>query len=238
MSALQRIVSAKTAVAFAAGLAAGAAALALVCPRRDCPGRGECAAPQPAAPSAPVEVTNVVSVVETVTNAVTVAVTNVVAAVPPPRVLSRRKTAPYEVVCEVMPPERLRLALSKAGARAISVSAGSVAVVEANDRAVAALKGEGVFRVAAVSPESKVAHGLLPLRPGAEPSAEVSRHVRVVPVSAIDVGEISSAVTALGGTFEAVLEEGRPVVKAVVSEKGVLELARRGDVLRVEGGAK
>lgn len=230
-----RAISTSTVVAFAIGAVVGAAAVALVC-ASSCGGRGESAAPvaaEPAAP-APVTVTNVVQAVETVTNAVTLVVTNEVAAVPPPRVLSRRKTAPYTVVCEVMGPEELRAQLSKAGARTISASAGSVALVEAPDRAVEALEAEGVFRVEAVKPEAKVAHGVLPLR--AEPSDERLVKVRIVPVSAIDVGEVTAAVAALGGESKAEVEEGRPVVRATVSEKAVLELARRGDVLRVEGG--
>lgn len=232
-----RAISTGTIVAFAVGAAAGVLAAMLACLscRRD---RGESAAPAAAAPAAPapVTVTNVVQTVETVTNTVTLVVTNEVAAVPPPRVLSRRKTAPYSVVCEVMGPDELRVQLSKAGARTISASAGSVALVEAPDRAVEALVGEGMFRVEALKPEAKVAHGVLPLRAGAEPSDERLAKVRIVPVSAIDVGEVSAAVVALGGEGKAEVEEGRPVVRATVSEKAVLELARRGDVLRIDGG--
>ncbi|MBQ6135767.1 MAG: hypothetical protein IJI73_00165, partial [Kiritimatiellae bacterium] len=183
-----------------------------------------------------VVVTNVVAVTEVVTNTVTV--TNEVAAVPPPRVLSRRKTAPYTVVCGVMRPEELRGSVSKAGARAISALPASVALVEANDRAVSALRDDGVFRVEELRAADKIARGVLPLRAGAEPSAEGTVSVKISPLSAIDVGEISSAVAALGGEAKEDFEEGRPVVRATLSEKAVVELARRGDVLRIDGGVR
>ena len=119
-----------SAASFALGVAAAFGAFSLVASslRASAVRRGGSAAvpagPARVAVAEPVVVTNVVAVTEVVTNTVTV--TNEVAAVPPPRVLSRRKTAPYTVVCGVMRPEELRGSVSKAGARAISALPASV----------------------------------------------------------------------------------------------------------------
>ena len=170
--------------------------------------------------------TNVVTVTRelVVTNAVTVTVTNVVVEKREPvRILSARKTAPYVVSSPALDEGRLRKLLSDAGARVIDCAAGSVAFVEASDKAVGALKG--VATVQALQPEDKVA-------------ADAGERVRVLPLSSIDVAAVADAVRACGGELVQVTTVGQPCVRAKISYKGIRKLASRGDVRRIERDGK
>lgn len=176
-------------------------------------------------------VTNFVEVV--VTNVVTV--TNVVELKPPERVLSLRKTAPYLVTSDVLPAAKLVEHLSKAGARVLRAYPASRALVEANDTMVAAMGEEsGLYRVEPLAAEDKIGAGVLPLTEAGENAEPVTVVLVVHPVSSIDVGQIVTAINRLGGEAKAEIVEGRPLVRAKLSEDKVVELARRGDVRRIE----
>ena len=178
--------------------------------------------------SSPVVVTNVVTVTRevTVTNVVekAVTVTNVVVAKrEPERILSARKTAPYVVSSKALAPDQLRKVLSDAGARVVSCEPGTVALVEARDKSVRALRG--VVRIAPLEPEDKVA-------------ADVGGNVRIVPLSSIDASAVAKAVRDLGGEIVQVVTIGSPVVRAKMSYPMVCKLAERGDVRFIERDQK
>ena len=180
--------------------------------------------PTTAVERAAVTVTNVVTVTRevVVTNEVAVAVTNVVE-VRRERVLSGRRTAPYRVSAERLDEATLRRLVSDSGARAIECAGGAVALVEASERAVKALRA--VANVEAVSAEGKVA-------------ADAGEAVRVVPLSSIDAAAVARAVRELGGEVVQVVTVGRPLVRARISYTGVRKLAERGDVRRIERDEK
>ena len=176
-------------------------------------------------PSA-VTVTNVVEVTRlvVVTNTVSVAVTNVVVERrEPERVLSGRRTAPYRVSAEKLDEATLRRLVSDSGARTIECAGGAVALVEASDRAVKALRR--VVSVEAVSPESKV-------------SSDAGECVRIIPLSSIDASAVTQAVRDLGGEIVQVVAVGSPAIRAKVSYTGIRKLAERGDVRRIERDGK
>ena len=166
--------------------------------------------------------TNVVTLTQnvTVTNVVTVVVTNVVDETLP-RVPSVRGTAPYAVTSSSLDAARLARFLSDNGARVLECGPGAVAVVEASSRAVSAIRAGGVVSLHALFPQDKVA-------------ADAGSRVRIVPLSSIDVGCVSGAVEAAGGRVLGATSSGRPVVRAELSYRGVRELAGRGDVRRIE----
>jgi len=174
-----------------------------------------------ASPSS-VTVTNVVEVVRTVTVTNAVTVTNVIFS-PVERTLSARRTAPYVVSSTTLDESRLRRFLSDAGARVIECSGGSVALVEASDKAVCALNG--VAYVKALTPEEKV-------------SADAGEQVCVTPLSSIDVAEVVKAVRALGGEVKQVVTVGQPRIRAKLSYSAIRKLAVRGDVRRIERDGK
>ena len=172
----------------------------------------------------PVAVTNVVEAVRevVVTNVVTetLVLTNVVVERrEPERILSARKTAPYVVSSRELDEARLRRLLSEAGARVIESGNGAVALVEATDRTVGALRG--AVSVSALSAEDKIA-------------VDAGEKVRIVPTSSIDAAAVTAAVRADGGTVVQVTTVGSPVVRAVISYSGIRKLAARGDVRRIE----
>ena len=178
-----------------------------------------------AAPAA-VTVTNVVEVARevVVTNEVTLTVTNVVVARrEPERVLSSRKTAPYAVSAAALDEAALRRLISDAGARAISCSGGAVALVEASDRAVKALRR--VATVEAVSAEGKIA-------------PDAGENVRIIPVSSIDSAAVAAAIRAAGGEIVQVVTVGSPAIRARVPYSVIRKLAERGDVRSVERDKK
>lgn len=182
-----------------------------------------------------VETVFVTNVVETVvTNVVTV--TNRVEIVPPPRILSMRKTAPYRVASATLVPEMLREALSRRGARVVSCVPASSALVEATDAMVAAMREDSaLYTLEEVGPADKIASGILPLVASSGPRPEIPPvPVLVWPMSSIDVGAISAAVKRFGGESAADFIDGRPVVRARLAPDQVRELARRGDVRQVE----
>ena len=173
-----------------------------------------------------VTVTNVVETVRevAVTNTVTLTVTNVVVEKrEPERVLSSRKTAPYAVSAAALDEAALRRIISDAGARAISCSGGAVALVEASDKAVKALRR--VTSVEAVSTESKI-------------SPDAGENVRIVPVSSIDSAAVAAAIRAAGGEIVQVVTVGSPAIRARVPYSVIRKLAERGDVRSVERDEK
>ena len=178
--------------------------------------------------SATVTVTNVVEVVRevVVTNTVTreLTVTNVVIEKrEPARVLSGRKTASYRVSAGSLDEPTLRKLISESGARVIECEGGAVALVEASDKAVKALRR--VANAEAVSAESKIA-------------ADAGACVRIVPLSSIDAAAVTRAVRDLGGEVVQVVTVGSPAVRAKISYTAIRKLAERGDVRRIERGGK
>ena len=176
--------------------------------------------------NAPITVTNVVETVRevVVTNTVTLMVTNIVVEKrEPERVLSSRKTAPYAVSAAALDEAALRRIISDAGARAISCSGGAVALVEATDRAVKALRR--VTTVEALSAEGKIA-------------PDAGEDVRIVPVSSIDSAAVAAAVRAAGGEIVQVVTVGSPAIRARVPYSVIRKLAERGDVRSVERDKK
>ena len=193
------------------------ASLVLVCGRQ-----------QSAAVGAAVTVTNVVEVTRevVVTNTVSrdLTVTNVVTVKrEAERVLSARRTAPYRVSAGKLDAATLRKIVSDAGARTVECEGGAVALVEASDRAVRAIRG--VADVEAVSAESKV-------------SPDAGERVRIVPLSSIDAGAVTRAVRDLGGEVVQVVTVGSPSVRAKISYSAIRKLAERGDVRRIERDGK
>ena len=172
----------------------------------------------------PVTVTNVVETVRevVVTNTVTreLTVTNVVIERREPvRVLSARRTAPYRVSAGKLDEAALRKLVSDAGARVIECEGGAVALVEASDKAVRALRR--VVSAEAVSAEGKVA-------------ADAGESVKVFPLSSIDAAAVTAAIRDLGGEVVQVVTVGTPVVRARLSYAAIRKLAERGDVRRME----
>ena len=175
-----------------------------------------------------VAVTNVVTVTRevVVTNAVTVTmtVTNVVVERREPvRILSGRRTAPYRVSAGKLDEATLRKLVSEAGARTVECEVGAVALVEATDRAVKALRS--VADVEAASAEGKIA-------------ADAGEDVRIVPLSSIDASAVTQAVRDLGGEVVQVVTVGSPAVRAKMSYRSIRKLAERGDVRRIERDKK
>ena len=173
---------------------------------------------------ATVTVTNVVEVTKevVVTNTVTVTttVTNVVIEKrEPERVLSGRRTAPYRVSAGKLDEAALRRIVSDAGARVIECEDGAVALVEASDKAVAALRR--VVNAELLSAEGKIA-------------ADAGENVTVLPLSSIDAAAVSAAIRAAGGEVVQVVTVGRPAVRAKLSYSAIRKLAERGDVRRIE----
>ena len=173
-----------------------------------------------------VTVTNVVEMTRevVVTNAVTLTVTNVVVERREPvRVLSGRRTAPYRVSAGRLDEATLRKLMSDSGARTITCEAGAVALVEASDKAVKAIR-----RVADIEPlsvEGKVA-------------ADAGEDVRIVPLSSIDAAAVTQAIRELGGEVVQVVTVGAPMVRARLSYVAIRKLAERGDVRRIERDKK
>ena len=177
---------------------------------------------------ATVTVTNVVEVTRevVVTNTVTVTttVTNVVIEKrEPERVLSGRRTAPYRVSAGKLDEAALRRIVSDAGARVIECEDGAVALVEASDKAAAALRR--VANAELLSAEGKIA-------------ADAGENVKVLPLSSIDAAAVSAAIRAAGGEIVQVVTVGRPAVRAKLSYSAIRKLAERGDVRRIERDAK
>ena len=139
------------------------------------------------------------------------------------RVLSRRRTAPYRVSAGKLDELTLRKMVSNAGARVIECECGVVALVEASDKAVAALR-----RVANADPlpaEGKIA-------------SDAGEDVKVFPLSSIDAAAVAAAIRELGGEIVQVTTVGRPVVRAKISYSAIRKLAERGDVRRIERDEK
>ena len=173
-----------------------------------------------------VTVTNEVEVTRevVVTNAVTLTVTNVVTVKREPvRVLSGRRTAPYRVSAGKLDETTLRKLISEAGARTIECEGGAVALVEASDKAVRAMRA--VMDVEALSAEGKVA-------------GDAGEDVRIVPLSSIDAAAVTQAVRELGGEVVQVVTVGSPAVRAKISYTAIRKLAERGDVRRIERDGK
>ena len=180
------------------------------------------------AASSPSMVTNVVEVTRevVVTNTVVreVVVTNVVIEKrEPERVLSGRRTAPYRVSAGSLDEATLRKVASNAGARVIECENGAVALVEASDKAVAALRR--VVSAEPLSAEAKIA-------------SDAGENVKVFPLSSIDAAAIAAAIRGLGGKIVQVTTVGRPVVRAKISYSAIRKLAERGDVRRLERDEK
>ena len=180
------------------------------------------------AESAPITVTNVIEIARevVVTNTVTreLTVTNVVIEKREPvRVLSGRRTAPYRVSAGKLDEATLRKLISEAGARTIACEGGAVALVEASDKAVRAIRA--VADVEALSPEGKVA-------------VDAGENVRIVPLSSIDAAAVTRAVRELGGEVVQVVTVGSPAVRAKISYTAIRKLAERGDVRRIERDGK
>ena len=182
---------------------------------------------QSTAPEASVvTVTNVVEVTRevVVTNTAVVAVTNVVMEKrAPERVLSGRRTAPYRVSAGRLDEPTLRRLVSDAGGRVVECEMGAVALVEASDKAVKAIR-----RIADIEPlsvEGKVA-------------ADAGEDVRVVPLSSIDAAAVAKAIRGLGGEIVQVVTAGSPAVRAKLSYSSIRKLAERGDVRRIERDGK
>ena len=176
--------------------------------------------------STAVTATNVVEVVRevVVTNTVLLTVTNVVVERrEPERVLSSRKTAPYAISAAALDEAALRKLASDSGARVVTCEAGAVALVEASDKAVRALRR--VANAEALSVESKVA-------------ADAGENVRIVPLSTIDAATVAEAVRSLGGEIVQVVTVGNPVVRAKVPYSVIRKLAERGDVRAIERDKK
>ena len=176
------------------------------------------------AENAPITVTNVVEVTRevVVTNTVTreLTVTNVVIEKrEPERVLSGRRTAPYRVSAGRLDEPTLRKMISDAGARVIECEDGAIALVEASDKAVAALRR--VANAEPLSTEGKVAN-------------DAGENVKVFPLSTIDAAAVAAAIRDLGGKIVQVTTVGRPVVRAKISYSAIHKLAERGDVRRIE----
>ena len=173
-----------------------------------------------------VTVTNVVEVTRevVVTNEVTLTVTNVVVEKREPvRVLSGRRTAPYRVSAGKLDEATLRKLMSDSGARTITCEAGAVALVEASDKAVKAIR-----RVADIEPlsvEGKVA-------------ADAGADVQILPLSSIDAAAVTQAIRELGGEVVQVVTVGTPMVRARLSYVAIRKLAERGDVRRIERDKK
>ena len=197
-------------------LAACLAAIAVGCDRQQ----------TTAVAPAVVTVTNVIEVTRevVVSNEVTTTVTNVVVEKREPvRVLSGRRTAPYRVSAGKLDETTLRKLMSDSGARTITCEAGAVALVEASDRAVKAIR-----RVADIEPlsvEGKVA-------------ADAGEDVRIVPLSSIDAAAVTQAIRELGGEVVQVVTVGTPMVRARLSYVAIRKLAERGDVRRIERDKK
>ena len=169
-----------------------------------------------------VEVTREVVVTNTVTKTVTV--TNVVVEKrEPERVLSGRRTAPYRVSAGKLDEAALRRIVSDAGARVIECEDGAVALVEASDKAAAALRR--VANAEPLSAEGKIA-------------VDAGENVKVLPLSSIDAAAVSAAIRAAGGEIVQVVTVGRPAVRAKLSYSAIRKLAERGDVRRIERDAK
>ena len=169
-----------------------------------------------------IEVTREVVVTNTVTRELTV--TNVVVEKrEPARVLSGRKTASYRVSAGSLDEPTLRNLISESGARVIECEGGAVALVEASDKAVKALRR--VANAEAVSAESKIA-------------ADAGACVRIVPLSSIDAAAVMQAVRELGGEVVQVVTVGSPAVRAKISYTAIRKLAERGDVRRIERDGK
>ena len=165
-----------------------------------------------------VEVTREVVVTNTVVRELTV--TNVVIEKrEPERVLSGRRTAPYRVSAGSLDEATLRKMVSNAGARVIECENGAVALVEASDKAVVALRR--VASVELLSADGKIA-------------SDAGENVKVFPVSSIDAAPVAAAIRKLGGKIVQVTTVGKPVVRAKVSYSAIRKLAERGDVRRIE----
>ena len=117
----------------------------------------------------------------------------------------------------------VRKIVSEAGARTVACESGAVALVEASDKAVKALRS--VADVEAVSVEGKVA-------------ADVGEKVRIIPLSSIDATAVTKAVRDLGGEVVQVVAVGSPAVRAKLSYVAIRKLAERGDVRRIERDEK
>ena len=173
-----------------------------------------------------VTMTNVVEMVREVviTNTVSLTVTNVVVEKrEPEQVLSGRRTAPYRVSAAKLDEATLRKLISDSGARTIECANGAVALVEASDKAVRAVR-----RVADIEPlssEGKIA-------------ADAGENVRVVPISSIDAAAVTQAIRALGGEIVQVVTVGCPAIRAKLSYMAIRKLAERGDVRRIERDKK
>lgn len=184
-----------------------------------------CGREDPVAPAPePKAVTNVVEVMRevVVTNTVVreIVVTNVVVEKREPvRVLSGRRTAPYRVAAGSMDEPTLRKMISNAGARVIECENGAVALVEASDKTVAALRR--VANAELLSAEGKIA-------------SDAGENVKVFPLSSIDATAVAAAIRELGGKIVQVTTVGRPVVRAKISYSAIHKLAERGDVRRIE----
>ena len=183
---------------------------------------------EPAGLPAVVTVTNVVETLRevVVTNTVMreIVVTNVVVEKrEPERVLSGRRTAPYRVSAGSLDEATLRKMVSNAGARVIECENGAVALVEASDKAVAALRR--VVSAEPLSAEGKIA-------------SDAGENVRVFPLSSIDAAAVAAAIRGFGGKIVQVTTVGRPVVRAKISYSAIRKLAERGDVRRIERDEK
>ena len=169
-----------------------------------------------------IEVTREVVVTNTVTRELTV--TNVVIERREPvRVLSARRTAPYRVSAGKLDEVTLRKIISEAGARTVECEGGAVALVEASDKAVKAMRA--VVDVEAIAPEGKIA-------------VDAGENVRIVPLSSIDAAAVTRAVRELGGEVVQVVAVGCPAVRAKISYTAIRKLAERGDVRRIERDGK
>ena len=169
-----------------------------------------------------VEVTREVVVTNTVTRELTV--TNVVTVKrEAERVLSGRRTAPYRVSAGKLDEANLRKLVSEAGARTVACEGGAIALVEASDKAVKAMRA--VVDVEAIAPEGKIA-------------VDAGENVRIVPLSSIDAAAVTRAVRELGGEVVQVVTVGNPAVRAKMSYTAIRKLAERGDVRRIERDGK
>lgn len=187
-----------------------------------------CGREEASVPAGPVTVTNVVTVSRevVVTNTVVreLTVTNVVIEKrETERVLSGRRTSPYRVSAGKLDEAALRKIASDAGARVIECESGAVALVEASEKAVVALRR--VVDAEKLSAEGKVA-------------ADAGENVKVIPLSSIDAAAVTAAIRGLGGDIVQVVTVGKPAIRAKMSYVAIRKLAERGDVRRIERDGK
>ena len=137
---------------------------------------------------------------------------------------SARGTLPYLVVCAEPVSKTTREQAAACGARVLGVVSASVLLVETDEASLAKLASTKDFSAACeLMPLDKVSVDLA--------SADGEVDVTLVPLAEADVGAVSNAVIAAGGSVLAT-PAGR--VRAHILARQVSELAARGDVQLIE----